>query len=76
VVSGALLERGWLGTPFYVAGLVLAAGTARATLKVFGFDARMPRTLTDVLGLAVLAAPAAGLVSALLAGSVAEPIGP
>jgi PAS domain-containing protein len=74
VVSGALLERGWLGTPFYVAGLVLAAGTARATLKVFGFDARM-RTLTDVLGLAVLAAPAAGLVSALLAGVLPSLLG-
>jgi PAS domain-containing protein len=61
LVSGALLGHGWVGVPLYAAGLVGAAALARVLLTICGFDTRM-RNVTDVLALALLAAPMAGLV--------------
>ncbi|MGA2052395.1 MAG: MASE1 domain-containing protein [Opitutales bacterium] len=65
LVSGMLLGHTWIGVPLYAAGLVLSAGLARGLLTICGFDTRM-RNVTDVLALALLAAPVAALVAGVL----------
>ena len=70
-LSGGLVLHSWVGVPLYAAGLVGAAGLARVMLAVCGFDTRM-RNMTDVLVLALLAAPAAGLVMGVLGSALPD----
>ena len=62
--SGALLHYGWLGAIIYGAGLTLGALGGWGLLALAGFDPRM-RAATDVLTLAVLAGPAASVITGL-----------
>ncbi len=54
----------WLSVPLYAAGLVGGGVTARFVLAKCGFDSRL-RNVTDVLALAILAAPLAALAAAV-----------